>query len=193
MEHLELFTDGGATKIRKKYFGSAAYVIKFKGKYFITTDPVKEGTNNYYELKAMRDGLRAITSNWRSLADTEVWIISDSQYAISCVTKWFNGWKCRRGKYYNSQGNEIANIELILEIRKLLEKIPHSRFIKIRSHIGASIDSTYQEFKMKNRLDVTLAEYLMLVHFNDLCDKAIANAMNYLRRDLARSIGVDFV
>jgi len=193
MERLELFTDGGATKIRKRYMGAAAYVIKFRGKYFVATDPVKEGTNNHYELKAIRDGLKTVTTNWRDLSNIEIWIVSDSQYAISCVTEWFHGWELKKGKYYNKMGKEISNIELILEIRKLLEKIPQYRFVKVRSHIGVEIEQTWVEFNRVNHLNLTFQEYLCLIHFNDICDKSIANAINYTRREIAKSVGRDLI
>ena len=40
----------------------------------------------------------------------ELWIISDSQYSISCITEWFDGWKREKGKYYNKSGKEVKNI-----------------------------------------------------------------------------------
>ena len=109
MDHLDLFTDGGAMKIGNNFYGSSAYVIRFKNKYFVRTNPVVEGTNNYFELVCIRDGLREILNGWSHLNEMELWIISDSQYSISCITEWFTGWKREKAKYYNKSGKEVAN------------------------------------------------------------------------------------
>ena len=194
MDHLDLFTDGGAMKIGNNFYGSSAYVIRFKNKYFVRTNPVVEGTNNYFELVCIRDGLREILNGWSHLNEMELWIISDSQYSISCITEWFNGWKREKGKYYNKSGKEVANIDLIIEIRNILEKIPNYRFIKIKSHIDLDkLEKTYKEFKKKNDVKITFTEYLLMVRFNETCDTKIKNAFNLKRRDIAKSNGKDVV
>ena len=109
-KHVELFTDGGAIKINNEYYGSCSYVIKYGKKYFTSTDPVAKGTNNFYELKGIRDGLRAIVSNWKELQNTEIWIISDSQYSISCITEWFDNWYEKNGKYCGRLSSAIADV-----------------------------------------------------------------------------------
>ena len=43
MEHLELFTDGGAMKIGDKIYGSSSFVIRYHNTYFTYTEPVSEG------------------------------------------------------------------------------------------------------------------------------------------------------
>ena len=194
MDHLDLFTDGGAMKIGNNFYGSSAYVIRFKNKYFVRTNPVVEGTNNYFELVCIRDGLREILNGWSHLNEMELWIISDSQYSISCITEWFTGWKREKGKYYNKSGKEVANIDLIIEIRERLEKIPNYRFIKIKSHIDLDkLEKTYKEFKKKNDVKITFTEYLLMVRFNETCDTKIKNAFNLKRRDIAKSNGKDVV
>lgn len=192
-KHLELFTDGGAIKIGNDYYGSCSYVIRYGKKYFTSTDPVMKGTNNFYELKGIRDGLRAIVSNWKELHNTEIWIISDSQYSISCLTEWFNGWTERLGKYYNKSGKEVSNIELILEIRDLLNLIPNHKFLKIRSHIDHNIEKTFEEFKIKNNINITFTDYLLMVRYNEACDTRITKAFNLKRRELADKNGVELI
>lgn len=193
MDHLELFTDGGAIKIGNTFYGSSACVIRYKEKYFTFTNQVNEGTNNYFELKAIRDGLKAIASNWRSLDGIEVWIVSDSQYSISCITEWFDGWSKIKGKYYNKSGKEVSNIDLILEIREILSHIPNYRFVKIKSHIDVDIQKSFIEFKKKNCIDISYTEYLLLVRYNETCDNKIRAALNIKRRDIARELGQEVV
>lgn len=193
MDHLELFTDGGAIRIGDQFYGSSAYVIKFKNRYFKFSNPVEKGTNNLYELKSIRDGLRTIVSNWKALTNIEVWIVSDSQYSISCISEWFDGWKKVGKKYYNKSGKEVANIDLILEIREILQYIPHYRFIKIKSHIEIDIEKTYIDFKRKNNLNITLNEYLLMVRFNELVDGQIRKAFNMKRKEIAERNGLNVV
>ena len=193
MDHLELFTDGGAIRIGNKFYGSSAYVIKYQKKYITSTCPVEEGTNNYYELKAMRDGLRKILRSWRCDENMEVWIISDSEYSIKCITKWFKSWRKINGVYYNSMGKPVANIELILEILDLLKQIGNYRFIKVRSHISTNLEKSYEEFIKINKLKITFVEYMLLIRFNELCDENIRKAFNQKRKFIAMKGGKDCV
>ena len=194
-KQIKLFTDGGAIKINNEYYGSCSFEVNYKKQYFTFSDPVSKGTNNFYELKAIRDGLRFVVSNWKrkDLHSIEVWVISDSQYAISCITEWFDNWVERNGKYFTRGGKEVSNIGLIIEIREILEQIPKYRFLKIRSHIGHDLGKTYKEFKEKNKIDISFTEYLLLVKFNENCDARITKAFNIKRRNIADSLGVDLI
>ena len=189
MDHLELFTDGGAIRIAGKFYGSSAYVIKYQKKYITSSCPVEPGTSNYYELKAMRDGLRKITNCWQCGDNLEVWIIADSEYAIKCVTKWIYSWHKVDGVYVTSSGTPVANIDLILEIRELLKRIGNYKFIKVRSHISTNLEATYKEFIRKNKLDITFVDYMLLIRFNELCDTNIRTAFNLKRKELAKRNG----
>ena len=193
LKHVELFTDGGAIKINNEYYGSCSYVIKYGKKYFTSTDPVAKGTNNFYELKGIRDGLRAIVSNWKELQNTEIWIISDSQYSISCITEWFHGWVEKGGKYYNKSGKEVSNIDLILEIREILSMLPKHKFMKIRSHIDHNIEKTFEEFKFVNKINISFTDYLLMVRFNETCDTRITKAFNLKRREIADKLNVELI
>ncbi len=189
MSHLELFTDGGAIKIGKKFYGSSAYVIKFQKKYITSTSIVEEGTNNYYELRAIRDGLRKITKGWTCDKDLEVWIISDSEYSIKCITKWSKTWKKRNGVYYNSMGKPVANMDLILEIHELLKGIKNYKFLKVKSHISTDLEETYLKFIKKNRIEMSFPEYLYMIRFNELCDENIRKVFNQKRKEIAQKEG----
>ena len=75
LNHLELYTDGGAIKVGKKYYGSSAFVIRYGNQYYVSSNPVQPGTNNFYELKAMRDGLQTIVNTYK-VKHIEIWVIS---------------------------------------------------------------------------------------------------------------------
>lgn len=193
MNHLELFTDGGAIPVGHTFYGSSAYVIKYQKKYITSSSPAQEGTSNHFELKAIRDGLRKITRCWKCGDELEVWIISDSEYSINSITKWVKYYKRKDGVYYTSTGKPVANIELILEILDLLKQIKNYRFIKVRSHISTNLEKTYKEFTSRNRINMTYTDYLVLIRFNELCDNMIRDAINFKRKSIAMKGGKWFV
>lgn len=194
MDHLELFTDGGAIKIDDKIYGSSAYVIRFKNRYFISGEPVTEGNSERFELKAIRDGLKAILSGWLCDDNMEVWIVTDCKMAILSITELFDGWTKKNGTYYNKNKKEVLNIDLILEIRELLKYIKKYRFVKIKSHIDTTmIDATYEEFKSINNIDLSFTRYLMMARFNEMCDSRITKEINYKKRKIANRRGVQYV
>ena len=183
-KHLELFTDGGAIKINNEYYGSCSFEVKYKKQYFTFSDPVAKGTNNFYELKAIRDGLRFVVTNWKQkdLKSIDVWIISDSQYSISCITEWFDNWYEKNGKYYTRSGKEVSNIELILEIRDILTMIPKYKFLKIRSHISHDIEKTYiVDRDISNKVLQKPLSYLTKEHHKEIDD--LENEIKSLEND----------
>ena len=194
MDHLELFTDGGAIKIDNKFYGSSAYVIRFKNRYFISGEPVTEGNAERFELKAIRDGLKAVLSGWLCDDNIEVWIVSDCKMAILSITELFNDYTKKNGTYYNKNKKEVLNIDLILEIRELLKHIKRYKFVKIKSHIDTTvIEDTYEEFKSINKIDLSFTRYLMMARFNEMCDIRITREINFKKRKIADSRGVQYV
>jgi len=192
LNHLELFTDGGAIRVGNTFYGSSAYVIKYQNKYITSSAPAEEGTSNYFELRAIRDGLRKITRSWLC-DDLEVWIISDSEYSIKSITRWSKHYKRVNGVYVTSTGRPVANIDLILEIQEILKQIKHYRFIKVRSHISTNLEKTYKEFTKYNRINMNYTDYLVLIRFNELCDENIRKAINFKRKSIAMKGGKWFV
>ncbi|KAI9894817.1 MAG: hypothetical protein M1814_000036 [Vezdaea aestivalis] len=70
-------------------------------------------TNNRAELTAIIRALESVGD------DTDVHIISDSNYAIDCVTVWYRGWE-NRG-WISSKGSPVENKDLIQLLRNLME------------------------------------------------------------------------
>lgn len=192
MNHLELFTDGGAIKINGKFYGSSSYVIKFQNKYFTTNFPVAEGTNNHYELKAIRDGLVALLRGWQCKT-LDIWIISDSEYSIKSITKWSRNWRKINGVWYTSSGSPALNWELIMEIKSLLENFRSYKFIKVKSHISTNLEESYEKFLKINKIKMTFIDYLKLIRMNELCDSNITKQFNQKRREIANELGREFV
>ena len=82
-------------------------------------------TNNIMELVAIRE---ALVANPGPLE-----ILTDSQYAINCLTKWLPGWR-RRG-WKTSSGTPVKNKDLIVEIAGLLAGRAVT-FTWVRGHNG---------------------------------------------------------
>lgn len=75
------------------------------------------GTNNLGELHAVLELLQATAQ--AGLADEELHILADSQYAINVISKWSPGWK-KRG-WVKADKKPIKNLELIQEIDRAMQ------------------------------------------------------------------------
>lgn len=73
-------------------------------------------TNNICELTAIQRGLELVTDPTRPIL-----VHSDSEYAIGVLSK---NWKAK------------ANVQLVADIRALLEQFPDVRFVKVLAHSG---------------------------------------------------------
>ena len=75
------------------------------------------GTNNLGELNAVLELLKATAQ--AGLANEELHILADSQYAINVISKWSPGWK-KRG-WAKADKKPIKNLELIQEIDRAMQ------------------------------------------------------------------------
>jgi len=75
------------------------------------------GTNNLGELNAVFELLNATAQ--AGLADEDLHILADSQYAINVISKWSPGWK-KRG-WVKADKKPIKNLELIQEIDRAMQ------------------------------------------------------------------------
>lgn len=80
-----------------------------------------EGTNNIAELTAIWRGLQLVEKRGREAMWTQIYIYSDSAYAIGSLSQ---NWKAKK------------NIELIAKIRECLKHFPKVRFVKVKGHAG---------------------------------------------------------
>jgi ribonuclease HI len=77
------------------------------------------GTNQIAELTAVLMALK-IYAPFSKRAVKKLTIQSDSMYAINCSTTWLKRWKTNNWK--NSKKDTIANIQLVQEIDKEIDK-----------------------------------------------------------------------
>ena len=75
------------------------------------------GTNNLGELNAVLELLKATAQ--AGLADEDLHILADSQYAINVISKWSPGWK-KRG-WVKADKKPIKNLELIQDIDRAMQ------------------------------------------------------------------------
>lgn len=174
---VELFTDGGAVQLNGVFYGASAYIIKNDKTKFEYAEPATKGTNNHFELRAIEKGIKSVMNYYPNKTDDiTLLIISDSQYSISSLTTWFNGWLNINGKYYTkTTRSPVMNIDQILNIRSMLPKFKEIKFIKIKSHTKKLKFSLklYEDFKRTNHLELSVANYLEFVELNDRCDAII--------------------
>jgi ribonuclease HI len=126
-----IFTDGSSlsngTKTSKSGYG--IYIpgpSQYKSK--ISVKLPLGSTNNHAELTAILESLRLF--DYKKTTHKIV-IITDSQYSINCITKWYENW-VRKG-WLNSKNDEVKNKELIKAIYPLYKKYDVS-FVHINSH-----------------------------------------------------------
>jgi len=160
-----VFTDGSCFNNGKEgsiggfgiFFGKGDPRNKSK-KYKGTT------TNNYMELLAIFECFKIFKKNRKYC------IISDSEYAINCVTKWYkkwinNGWK-------NNSNEDVANRELI---QSILDK-------KKEFNVSLMHTKSHQERPQ----DVNSFDYL-LWYGNNAADKLAKNITGDIPRNMGQN------
>ena len=194
MNHLELFTDGGSIKLGNEFYGSSAYLIRYGDRNFQYSSTVELGDNNIFELMAIYEGLKTITTQWDCLDDINLWIITDSSYCLQVLTECNTYRRDLSGVYYNKHNTVVGNMDLILKTVKLLNKIPHYKLFKIKSHVKLSnIHSSYEDFKRMNRIKLNITDYMIMMRCNDQCDQLVTRSFNKKKRQLAQKLGVQYV
>jgi ribonuclease HI len=134
---LYIFTDGSSTNNGSKnsIAGYGVYIPEpTEIKIAMSRKLPKGTTNNSAELKAILEALKLIKHmNLSTLNITNTIIVTDSEYAINCITKWCHKWIKQNWK--SLSGNDVKNKELIQEIYPLYKKYKIS-FKHINSHTG---------------------------------------------------------
>ena len=137
-----VFTDGSCVNNGKKgsYGGYGVFFSKKDlrnlSKRF---DSKEEVTNNKAELTAILECLKLLHPG-------EKWyVVSDSEYSINCVTKWYMSW--RKNGWKTSKGQEVKNRELIEGILEKLD-ILNVQFIHVNSHQEKPSDKSSMEYKL---------------------------------------------
>jgi ribonuclease HI len=111
---IHIYTDGACSG-NPGPAGIGVY-LKYNNKVKKISEYIGIATNNIAELKAIKRALEELKK-----FDIPIYIYTDSSYALGVLTK---KWKTK------------ANLELIQDIKKLLEKFKEVNFIKVKGHVG---------------------------------------------------------
>ncbi len=87
-------------------------------------------TNQNMELSAIATGLSRVLQNGLH-NENRIVVYTDSQYSISCVTKWSKGWI--KNGWKTANGKPVLNRELIERIMDLVRRTG-ATFVHVRSH-----------------------------------------------------------
>jgi len=128
-----IFCDGSAVsssyKVVKSGFG--VYIVKSNGETIEYNQNIGiEGTNNIAELSAILYALEFIEKSVNGL----YCIISDSKYAINCITVWSKKWKLNDWK---SGNKTIENVELIRDIVYKYDTLLKKKYIIEFKHVNS--------------------------------------------------------
>ena len=132
-----IFTDGNCKKngqIGSKagyavYFTddkeSIYYPLNFCSK-LVDTQP----TNQKAELTAMLKAFEILNENEMTFNDKDIVIVSDSMYAIKCLTDWYKNWE--RNNWKTAKGETIKNESLIKTLIGLKKKVESARGMQFK-------------------------------------------------------------
>jgi ribonuclease HI len=148
-----VFTDGAI----KNNIGLIGVYFSFsKLKY---SDILKDEscTNQKSELSAIKKALEIIIDKDNN--DIEYTIVSDSMYALNCITKWYKKWE--KTNYKTNEDILVKHSQLIKEIILLKQKIKKLSFIHVKGH------------QKLQDLEVNSFEYFLAKGKSKSCNKII--------------------
>lgn len=136
---MRVFTDGACSN-NGRANAKAGYAVWFPDHPDLReSGRIPEGhpqTNQRAELTAI---YRAVVMlDEKGFHDVDVVLYTDSDYCISCLTKWLPGWVSRGWK--TSSGTDVLHRDLIEETHRRLSKFKSHRFVHVRAHTGGTDD-----------------------------------------------------
>ncbi len=125
MAKVIIYTDGGCSGNPGP--GGWGTIIVREGHFEELGGHAPDTTNNRMEMLAAIEGLKQVNP-----PDT-VRVVSDSKYLVDGATKWIWGW--RKKGWKKSDGKEVLNLDLWLEIDTLLGKLKIN-WEHVKGHAG---------------------------------------------------------
>lgn len=133
----KIYTDGACSNNQDRDLAKAGVGVYGGPGYSFNLSKPLEGhiqTNQRAELQAILEAMRMIAQR----NDFECYqILTDSAYAINCLTVWAQKWV--NNGWTNSLGATVANKDIIMEILEIDEMLNHQdsvTFTKVRAHSG---------------------------------------------------------
>lgn len=151
-----IYTDGSTINNGKSnatggfglYIPKLSCEVSYK---LISTKNIKI-TNQLSELLAIMYSLEYLQD--KTIDDDIIYIYTDSQYSINCITKWCKNWK--KNNWKNSKNKTIENYLLITRIYNFINNFPKNIiFVHIRSHQNEpeKNSESYQHWFGNNKAD----------------------------------------
>jgi ribonuclease HI len=152
-----MFTDGSSIIADDFKSSASAFSVYIKDRMIKDgTEFYKEGTNNLAEASAMLLGFNRINKMIKKVdkkfitLPVEVHVYSDSLNTVESCRSWIYNWikKARKGVWYNSSGDIVANQEILKDIHSkyLTNDMYILKFFHINSHkIDLKVYSDYMD------------------------------------------------
>jgi ribonuclease HI len=188
MVKIRIFTDGGSFKKDNGKFRAVSSIRIFRDYELIDGGAEEEihedKTNNYAEIYSIKKALERTVSYLKTIGPCkyEVELYSDSKLCIDSLTKWIYNWikTSKEGIFYNSNGDKVANQEVIKEAFKLVFKLKKYGSIKlwhINSHKPKSkLKELHKKFMKSNKCIITYEDFVFAYWKNKECDEAVKTA-----------------
>lgn len=131
MEHITIYCDGacrGNNLPIDQRVGAYAYKLIYGERIKFGGQTEKNTTNNIMELKSVIEALKALKLPSKEM---EITIYSDSNYVVSGLNSWWDGWVKKGFK-------GVKNLELWQELRGLFDSFPHISINWVKGHAGNS-------------------------------------------------------
>ena len=141
-DRIYVFTDGSCINNGKKNAKGGFGVFFGKNDMRNISKKFKKGetvSNNKAELTAILECLKVLTPM------NKYYIVSDSEYSINCITKWYKSWILNGWK--TSTGKDVKNKDIIQKILKELKNLD-IKFLHIESHKNPPKDRTTVQYKL---------------------------------------------
>jgi len=136
---MRVFTDGACSN-NGRPGSKAGYAVWFPDHASLSESgrlpEAQAQTNQRAELSAIARAV--VILDEKGFHDVDVIVYTDSDYSISCLTKWLPGWVSRNWK--TSSGTDVLHRDLIEETHRRLSKFKSHRFVHVRSHTGGTDD-----------------------------------------------------
>lgn len=168
MRIVELYTDG-AVKDNQSDINLGGYggVLHYRGHEKEFSGGERNTTNNIMELKAVIEGLKAITDK-----KVRVEIYTDSAYIVNCFDqKWYENWIARG--WLTAKKKPVENRELWEELLTLVDEFDDYKFYKIKGHLpleSIHLEKWYNKFLIEEKR-VSLEEFRRYLSYNHRADK----------------------
>lgn len=154
---MRVFTDGACSNNGRPN-AKAGYAVWFPDyPNLCESGRIPEGqsqTNQRAELTAIHRAV--VILDEKGFHDVDVIVYTDSDYSISCLTKWLPGWVSRNWK--TSSGSDVLHRDLIEETHLRLSQFKSHRFVHVRSHTGGTDDLSINNDKVDRMARATIDE-----------------------------------